>query len=70
MAPAVSYSFYPVYADIFDIPLKRVPMTNGLEVDVDGLSVEMEGLPSKPDVPTSVALTLHLTWEDSRFTPQ
>jgi histidinol-phosphate aminotransferase len=60
MAPAVSYSFYPVYADIFDIPLKRVPMTNGLEVDVDGIISGDGGVViANPNAPTSVALTLH-----------
>lgn len=55
-APAVTYSFYPVYADLFGAKLKKVPMHPDFSVDVDGL---MQGGPialANPNAPTGLGL--------------
>ena len=43
LAPDVTYSFYPVYADLFGVDYQTVPLTAKFEVDVDGL---MQGCPN------------------------
>ena len=59
IAPAVSYSFYPVYADAYDVPYQPVPMKNGIEIDCDAL-IRGEGgvVIANPNAPTSVELPL------------
>src|SRR5699024_3352550 len=33
--PKITYSFYPVYAKIFDIPFEEVPLNTDFSIDVD-----------------------------------
>ena len=56
LAPDVTYSFYPVYADLFGVTYETVPLTEKFEVDVDGL---MQGCPialANPNAPTGMLL--------------
>ena len=56
LAPDVTYSFYPVYADLFGVDYQTVPLTEKFEVDVDGL---MQGCPvalANPNAPTGMLL--------------
>ena len=56
LAPDVTYSFYPVYADLFGVDYATVPLTAKFEVDVDGL---MQGCPialANPNAPTGMLL--------------
>ena len=55
-APDVTYSFYPVYANLFGVDYRTVPLTARFEVDVDGL---MQGGPialANPNAPTGMLL--------------
>ncbi len=55
----VSYSFYPVYADLYNMKAERVPMLPGLQVDVDGLIArECPVVIANPNAPTSLGLPL------------
>lgn len=59
ISPAVTYSFYPVYASIFDIPYRAIPMKNDIEVDCDAIAVQKGGVVlANPNAPTSIALPL------------
>jgi len=59
IAPEHSYSFYPVYASLFGVPLKRIPMLPDWSIDVDRVCAEKGGVIfANPGAPTSVALKL------------
>lgn len=56
VAPDVTYSFYPVYAELFGVDYQTVPLNAKFEVDVDGL---MQGGPialANPNAPTGILL--------------
>ena len=46
--PAVTYSFYPVYANLYGAKVASVPMKSDFSVDVDGLP-HCLGEPERPD---------------------
>ena len=55
-APDVTYSFYPVYASLFGVDYRTVPLKEDFTVDVDGL---MQGGPialANPNAPTGLLL--------------
>lgn len=58
LAPAISYSFYPVYAQLFEIPLVQIPMADGLTVDFAAF-VEGNGgvVLANPNAPTSTEIS-------------
>ena len=56
LAPDVTYSFYPVYADLFGVNYQTVALKADFTVDVDGL---MQGCPialANPNAPTGILL--------------
>jgi histidinol-phosphate aminotransferase len=60
-APAVTYSFYPVYANIFGIRYRAIPMKNVMEVDYDAIIAEKGGVVlANPNAPTSISLPLYI----------
>ena len=55
-APDITYSFYPVYANLFGAEYVSVPLRDNFTVDVDGL---MQGGPialANPNAPTGILL--------------
>lgn len=57
-APDVTYSFYPVYSQLFGVDYQTVPLKDDFTVDVDGL---MQGCPmalANPNAPTGMLLPL------------
>jgi len=59
VTPALGYSFYPVYAERFEVPLETVTMRGELEVDVDALCAAKGGvIIANPNAPTSIMLPL------------
>ena len=55
-APDVTYSFYPVYANLFGVDYRTVPLKADFTVDVEGL---MQGGPialANPNAPTGILL--------------
>ena len=58
LAPDVTYSFYPVYAQLFGVHYETIPLREDFTVDVDGL---MQGAPialANPNAPTGIFLPL------------
>ncbi|WP_010651832.1 histidinol-phosphate transaminase [Oceanobacillus massiliensis] len=57
--PAISYSFYPVYADLFGIPAEEVPLHEDFTLPVkDFFQAEGGVIFPNPNAPTSVYLGL------------
>lgn len=54
----VTYSFYPVWADLFDIPLDIVPLKDDFSVDVPKMHGARGVVLPNPNAPTGVALPL------------
>ena len=58
-SPELTYSFYPVYAKLFEVPYQPVPMREGLRVDVDALIAANRAIAlANPNAPTTIALSL------------
>lgn len=57
--PDVTYSFYPVWADLFRIPARKIPLAEDFTICADDYKVENGGivLPN-PNAPTGIALEL------------
>ncbi|MGN0778615.1 MAG: histidinol-phosphate transaminase [Aristaeellaceae bacterium] len=56
LAPDVTYSFYPVYANLFGADYRTVPLREDFTVDAEGL---MQGCPvalANPNAPTGILL--------------
>lgn len=56
--PAVTYSFYPVYANLFGTTVEAVPMLPDWQVDVQGLMQEGPVALANPNAPTGLALPM------------
>lgn len=56
--PAVTYSFYPVYANLYGAKVAAVPMKADFSVDVDGLKCACPIALANPNAPTGMALPL------------
>jgi len=55
--PDISYSFYPVYASLYSIPCKTIPLRDDFSVDVSDYFIDNGGvILSNPNAPTSRAL--------------
>ena len=55
----ITYGFYPVFADLFGVPYKEIPLKDDFTVDVDRFC-EAEGtvILANPNAPTGIALEL------------
>ena len=60
LIPDISYSFYPVYAELYDIPLKKIPLLPDFSIDVEAFCKEEQGgvAFANPNAPTSLLLDL------------
>lgn len=59
LTPEISYSFYPVYAALFDTPNTTIPMREDLSIDVNSFVSGRGGVViANPNAPTSLALPL------------
>ena len=57
--PDISYSFYPVYCNLFDIDATQVPLTEKFEIDPrDYLGTSGPVILANPNAPTGMALSL------------
>ncbi len=57
--PDISYSFYPVYADLYNIPLRKVPLNTDFTVPLDPFCEEGGGVAiANPNAPTAVSMSL------------
>jgi len=57
--PDITYSFYPVYANLWDIPYKLMPLRDDFTINIDDYKINSGGviLPN-PNAPTGIALPL------------
>jgi len=57
--PDITYSFYPVYAELWDIPYRTVPLKPDFSMDISCYQVKSGGIIfPNPNAPTGIALTL------------
>lgn len=56
VAPDVTYSFYPVYADLFGVNYQTVALKADFTVDVDGLMQRCPIALANPNAPTGILL--------------
>jgi len=55
--PDITYSFYPVYANLYSIPVKKVPLNDDFTVPVEAFCEPSGGVAvSNPNAPTTLAL--------------
>ena len=66
--PAVTYSFYPVYANLYGAKVASVPMKPDFSVDVDGLRLACPIALANPNGPTGMALPLDVLRDLAAYT--
>lgn len=58
LVPNISYSFYPVYANLYNVEMKEIPLKEEFEIDIEEYKVKNNGIIlANPNAPTSLALT-------------
>lgn len=56
--PTVSYSFYPVYCDLFDIAAKRLPLADNFSLQLERFEANAGGIVfPNPNAPTGIAVS-------------
>ncbi|MBO7451981.1 MAG: histidinol-phosphate transaminase [Clostridiales bacterium] len=60
LVPEISYSFYPVYSQLYDVAIEKIPLKDDFSIDpADYIGKENAGIAiANPNAPTSVALSL------------
>ena len=57
--PDITYSFYPVYADLFDLKEVKVPLNENFEIEIEKyFGLDGHIVITNPNAPTSIALKL------------
>jgi histidinol-phosphate aminotransferase len=57
--PDITYSFYPVYANLWDIPYRTVPLDENFTIKIDDYKIPCGGIVfPNPNAPTGIALPL------------
>ena len=57
--PEITYSFYPVYSDLFGLKYETIPLNEDYTVNIDGFHMNAKGiLLANPNAPTGIALEL------------
>lgn len=68
--PTLTYSFYPVFADLHGIPFERVPLKEDFSVDVEAMKGKGKlTVVANPNAPTGMALPLSAVEELIRSNP-
>jgi histidinol-phosphate aminotransferase len=57
--PDITYSFYPVYAELWDVPYKKIPLKEDFSIDLNDYNITSGGviLPN-PNAPTGMTVAL------------
>ncbi len=56
--PQITYSFYPIYADLFGVKYRKIPMEPDFSIRVDRFPEGMKGiLIANPNAPTGLAIS-------------
>lgn len=57
--PDVTYSFYPVYTNLYEIPFRQVPLNEDFSIPVESFKEPSAGIVlANPNAPTGIALPL------------
>jgi len=57
--PDITYSFYPVYADLWDIPRRAIPLSEDFSINIADYKIPSSGVIfPNPNAPTGVAVPL------------
>ncbi|MDO4699493.1 MAG: histidinol-phosphate transaminase [Moraxella sp.] len=60
LTPDVGYSFYPVYAQTFDVPMQTIALTDNFSIDTDDYRMPCGGIIfANPNAPTGVLLGIN-----------
>lgn len=59
LSPDISYSFYPVYSEMYDVNLERIPLNKDFMIECeDYIGKENAGIAiANPNAPTSISMT-------------
>ncbi len=58
--PDITYSFYPVYAGLWNIPFKTIPLSNDFSINIDAYNIPSGGVIfPNPNAPTGKALEIN-----------
>lgn len=59
--PDISYSFYPVYCDLYQIPYQKIPLNEQFEIVKEDYYQENSGIIfPNPNAPTGLCVSLHI----------
>jgi len=58
LTPDISYGFYPVWGNMFDVGLKRLPLREDFSLDTDSYKGANGAIIANPNAPTGLALGL------------
>lgn len=59
LVPDISYSFYPVYSDLYQIPTKRIPLRDDFTININDYQQANGGIViANPNAPTGLLLGL------------
>jgi len=57
--PDITYGFYPVYAEIFNIPYEQIPLKDDLSIDIcDYTNIGKNIVLANPNAPTGIAISV------------
>jgi histidinol-phosphate aminotransferase len=58
--PDITYSFYPVYAGLWDVPFRAIPLAENFSINIDDYKIPCGGVIfPNPNAPTGLALPLN-----------
>jgi histidinol-phosphate aminotransferase len=58
--PDITYSFYPVYAGLWDVPFQTIPLAEDFSINIDDYKIPCGGMIfPNPNAPTGLALPLN-----------
>ena len=56
--PDITYSFYPVYSDLYNVQTKTIPLKEDYTIDINDYMIENNGIIiANPNAPTSIAIS-------------
>ncbi len=57
LMPDISYSFYPVYSDLYNVNVKKIPIKEDFTIDIKDYMIENNGIIiANPNAPTSLSI--------------